>query len=162
MNGGNVAAIITPTTGVLDSALTPSFKLTSNEKHALELTASVVTTGGSENALFQDSGVQYLVLANTNATQKPTSAAVANAGSAAPLVASNDNAIAYPIVSVNAAGDTVGAMTFNVDKYMMDADEGVTTVTLTTGTSPRTNTYSFGSDKAGQYKAEILLSAAGI
>jgi len=162
LNGGNVAAIITPTTGILDAALTPSFKLISNEEHTLTLTGTVDTTSGAHNALFEEAGVQYLVLGNTSGLNKPTSAAIINAGSAAPVAASNDNAIAYPIVSVNASGATTGALSFAVDEYTIDTNGGTTIVTLTTGTNPRANTYDFGLDKSGQYKAELILSAAGI
>ena len=159
-NGGNLSAIINQSTGALDHALTPSFKLISSKPHSVEITANIVTTGGVENAFFERSSTRYLLLANTHSLRKPTPTDVSNA-KAVIILQVNANVIAYPVSSVTASGATTGALTFSTDHYHINANSGTTAFTLTTGTTPRTNSFTTN-DHPGQYKAEILISAAGI
>lgn len=165
---GNCGTNISPKTGSLDSALTPKFKFVTNGcDHKLVLTAKVEDSNGiHRNALSKASGKDYIVLGNEKV--KPTAAAITNCESASPTAGSNKECIAYEVKSVAMSGATTGNLTFDSSKdrfettAMNPAKAGTTHVTVTTGTSARTNTYSDTTDCAGDYKAELTLTAYSI
>lgn len=166
--GGNCATCINPKTGSLDSALTPKFKLVTNGcDHKLVLTAKVEDNCGShKNALAKQSGKDYIVLGN--AKVKPTAAAITNCESSSPSSASNKECIAYEVKSVAMSGASTGDLVFDSSKDRYEttsakpAKAGTTHITITTGTAARANTYSDSTDCAGDYKAELTLTAYSI
>lgn len=168
LEGGNLSACINPMTGNLDAPFTPKFKLITNgAKHKLVLKATDEdNTGAKRDAFAKEGGKDYIALANNKV--KPTSAAIMNALGAAPFAVSNDNAIAYTVSSVTMSGASSGNLVFDAANKQFEtsaadpAKAGTTFITLTTGIVPRTNTYSDTTDFAGDYKAELTLTAYDI
>lgn len=161
-NGGNIAAVIDPTTGTLSAALTPGFTLTTNTNAALPLTLSVTvnTSGGSLSGLFGTGATGSTFILLTNSTVLPTPAAVVDASSGAPTPASNANVIAYP---VDAPADIPGQLVYTWDalntRWNGSLTHKITTNTLLTipASAPKANTFSID-DADGSYQATVTLS----
>lgn len=162
-NGGNIAATINETTGLLSAALTPGFTLTTNigslgTPVALSATANV--SGGSTNALSGTGATGGTYIALTNNTVLPTLAAVGDAFSGAPTPAANANVIAYP---VNKPDDIPGQLAYSWNAGLERWDGNLThkgnTDTLLTipSSTPKANTFSLA-DVDGSYQATITLS----
>ncbi len=161
-SGAVTTTTITPDTGALAAALVSKFQVNLNtDSQALYLQATTAGAAGNVNALFQQGGQTYLVLANTTTGKVPTAAAIADCKAAAPVAANNANAIAYPIASVSL--DNSGTATYDATKnqYSVTANGGTTIATTTTGTAPYSGTYSF-QDNAGTYQAIMTLTATSL
>ncbi len=114
-SGAVTTTTITPDTGALAAALVSKFQVNLNtDSQALYLQATTAGAAGNVNALFQQGGQTYLVLANTTTGKVPTAAAIADCKAAAPVAANNANAIAYPIASVSL--DNSGTATYDATK----------------------------------------------
>src|SRR5574344_1404664 len=124
----------------------------------MPLQATANTTTGNVNAFSGNGTTNYITL--TNSTVLPTATAVTNAQSASPVVASNANAITYPITNPT---NTTGVITYtwnNTSQYWNIAltNKGNLTQTYTIPAgAAKTGTYS-GDDEAGSYLATITLS----
>lgn len=158
-NGTPLTATIDTNDGTLSTALVPAFTMTTNTSASTPLTlkATCNTTTVAQNAFVGDGTTNYLVL--TNNTVKPIAGAVDDAKLATPTAANNGNVIAY---SIGAPTFTSGqlAYTWNAGGNYWDAaltHKGNTNTSLTTGTAPKTNTYSFD-DEPGDYQATITMS----
>lgn len=154
-----VTTTISPDTGALGTALISKFKVNSNtDTQNLYLQATTTSDTGTVNALFQKGGTEYIVFSNTLTGKLPTTEAIENCKGGSPSVASNANAIAYPIQSV--AVDNNGTATYDAAKnqYNVTAGMGTSIATTTTGTTPLADTYSFA-DNAGTYQAIVTLTS---
>lgn len=159
-NGGNVAATIDTDTGNLGTAFTPAFRITTNTNasQALRMTSSINYDGGTEYAIFDKSGVRYIIL--TNNTVLPNNLTILDIRAGSPTPANNPNAIAYPVTEPSDIG---GQLTYTWDytnKYW-DANlthKGNTDTSLTIPAgAPMSGTYS-ADDEPGPYQATITLS----
>jgi len=160
-NGGNIAAVIDETTGVLSAALTPAFTLTTNTSSPIDvrMTSSCNTTTVPQNAFFGDgnTGSTYLVL--TNNTALPTVTAVDDAKAAVPAPAVNANVIAYGITK---PADVAGKLVYiwdNPFQYYNASltNKGGTNTLLNIPGTPRPLTFSI-EDVDGTYQSTITLS----
>lgn len=159
-NGGTIASTIDDDGNLLTS-LTPAFLIITNTAASqnMTLTATANVSGGTTVNAFSGNGTtNYLTL--TNNTVLPAAAAVTNAQSASPVVASNANVITYPM--------TIPTTTTGVISYTWNSTSSLWNIALTnkgnltqTYTIPtgaaKSGTYS-GDDEAGAYKATLTLS----
>lgn len=158
-NGGNLKARILPTSGNLDTALTPGFKITTNTSSALSLELGAFCDGDTtQNAVYDRGGSRLIILANT--TVRPTDAAISNCKAALPTPSLNANAISYPITEPsNIAGQLT--YVYNPAKALWDATlthKGNTYTNLTIpAAAPLIGTFS-EEDRDGYYLATVTLA----
>lgn len=154
--GGTTATSINIDTGALATAFAPSFSIHTNATtQNLTLSATTTDASGSVNAMYHITTQPYLILCNTATV--PTHAAVTDIKSGTPTASLNPNAIAYTIgTSINNSGTS----TYNNtnENYDVVANNGITALTLTSGTSPATETYAEYVDLVGDYRATVTLT----
>lgn len=159
-NGGNTAATINIDTGVLSTAFTPGFSMTTNSRCPDQLTlfATTTTQSGSQNAIFNIGLLKYIIL--TNSTTPPPLSSLTDIKSGSATAVNNPNAIAYPI---NNPVPTSGQLTVaynstnkNWDLVLTHRGTTLTSITVPAG-PPLSNTYS-ADDEAGSYQAIVTLS----
>ena len=149
---------IKPETGELENTIISQFTISSNDKLSLYLKAETIADGGTAMpGFFKKAGIVYLVLGHT--TIKPSAAAITDITSGSATPENNQNAIAYPIASVDLEGKYNSEPVFNDSKkqYEFEVDQGVTRASTKISTAVDSTTYSFD-DRAGNYEAYIILT----
>lgn len=158
-NGGNLRARIIPTTGNLDTALTPAFKITTNTNAAQNLDLGAFCDGQTtQNAVYDRAGSRLIILANT--TVLPTDAAINNCKAALPTPSLNANAISFPIVEPS---DIPGQLTYSYNLALSIWNATLThkgntyTNLVIPAAVPLIGTFS-DDDKDGYYLATVTLA----
>lgn len=158
-SGRNLTATIDTDTGLLSSALSPSFTILTNspQTYTLTMSATNTTSGGTTNAIFAIGTTRYIVL--TNNTVLPNTASVNNITSGSPTALNNPNAIAYQVNNpTTTTGLTATYNTTNKNWLLTLNRAGATNTSLVVPAAiPLTNTFS-SMDEAGDYKATVTLS----
>lgn len=165
--GHTVSTTMDGVTGVLATALDPTFTVSTNTPSTLSWSATVDTTTGYVDALVQRGTTYFIAMGNTTVSRKPTAAAVTDALAVTPTVggADNFNVVAYALTGFPTTVTTCGS----IDPFTFSATggnhfEGVIsggtsgTVTATTVTAARPDTFCVGGDTAGSYQTVISLT----
>lgn len=158
-NGGNLSATINTTSGELSDALTPGFKMTTNTilPKILTITATVKTTGGNVNSIFNIGVSKYIILGNFSTP--PTTLAVNDIRSGSPMALNNANAIAYTINNPEVSPGLISAYDYDNDRWnLVLTKKGSTKTSITVpAMAPLSQTFDYNDD-AGDYQAVITLS----
>lgn len=148
------------------SSPSASFRLQTNgadTNYTYVVQAKLLTSGGQQNAYAQIGGQGYILLGNNTFAYYPTTSAVSNITSGAPLASSNANVIAYPVT--NTLTNLLSATLTNNPTYgglcyiVKTGTSKDGTLKQTVGAAPLTNTYSIANDKPGVYQAVVTFTA---
>ena len=152
-----LTANITNRTGDLHAPLNTRFRVTSNakEKRTLYLKANVVTSGGYEEAIFEQGGQVYIAFASLR--RIPSSSALHNC-KAGGEPKDSPGIVAYPVTNISGAEHK---FIKGKNKYEVYVGNGTTDIDVNIGAHVLKNSFA-GNDPHGFYQAVLSLTESDI
>lgn len=152
-----LVANITDSTGNLNTPLSTKFRVIQNtgDKKTLYLKSEVITSGGTEQSMFERGGTVYVAFANL--ARIPSYNSLINCMNG-DKVKGSPGVVAYPITSIKGAEHKYNSQK---QKYEVYAPKGSSEITVNVGTSILKDSFDKG-DRKGFYQAILSLTEADI